>query len=530
MDRSTFQTGSGQPLPRGASSLTTKRIMQLFELWDDEDQIAERVAASQRLELARGDQNKYIRPMPAEPPDHFKDKPKFAPGVLKQALRELSYLYDEEPLRTLEDAAAEEWAERAVWRFGMGLSTALAHAHSLSRLTGNVLGLVVHKLHPDAALNYGDWLHTKDTELGEEPPEFPADSDGFEVIPITRNRFEVLHNRFDERLISACIVLLSRHKNGASYTERFAYWDNTMFAVISRESTSREHTVLSVEEHKRGAMPVVPLRFDEGSSTWHNPLGLWGGEDLFAKVQAISEIFTEYLWTAKLQRGQPWIQGDSKNLGLAPDHFIKLRNDANFGIAQNGANLAGMWEAIENALGSLAKDLGLPSKSLSISYDSAASGIAIALDREELRDDRRSQEKNVREWERKILSNCARQAEARGLGIFDVSNFSIEYREPPLRLTEDQKITRLKFEVENGLATREDLVRELHPHLTEDQIAARLEAVDKVKAENEAKMEAKMQKAAEKKKADDEAEAEKKKASEPRNPFDVPEPDDEPDA
>jgi len=477
--------------------LAKLQIKMLAKIWAAERD--DREHAANLIRMASGDQISMIRPMPSEPPDHFRSKPKFAPNFLGMALDQISFLYADDPDRTMIVESEQDWARQHVWRFGQGLSSALAHADPLIGLTGTALLMMTYKTGEEQPIDLRNWVLS-----GEGAPEIPTEKvggdDGIEAIVITRDRFAVLCNPFDPRIVEAVVVAMRTTVDTKQFSHgghheieitRWHYWDRHTFAVIEADGFGAGWNVVEwqgqeISEHNLGVIPFAVLRNSEvGLGFYPDALSVWGGIDLRDNVRSIVELFSEIMWTALLQRGQPWITGESDNLALGPDIFVEVAVGGAFGIASNAANLPGMVDILQRALDALGKTIGLPSSALKVDINPATSGIAIALSRAELDEDRKARENLARTWESRAHFVASRIWNAVKMTSLE-GKLTVRYKPFVIPLTYDQIQKRVEFEVGLGLMSPEDALAELRPTLTPEQITERLERAGAAQANTRA--------------------------------------------
>jgi hypothetical protein len=288
------------------------QITALQKQWDNNK--GARGKARQLFRMAEGSWADSIPRLPDEPESHAKKRPRFAPGILGLALRQLSYLYDEEPRRDMDDESEQEWATESLHQFGLGLSESMRAADSLARLHGASLLLLTYKPSPLAARD------VRAAALGETPAPDPRLPDGVEATPVPRFLWEVLANEMDARHIEAGIILIGK----AGEKPVHHYWDRHYFArLVDFQTVPITDDGAHFIEHNIGDHPLVLIRNDEVSPSTI-PAGL-GGDDLRDNLIAIGAQWREYGWTAKLQRGQPYAVGTVKKAVLSPESMIVLR-------------------------------------------------------------------------------------------------------------------------------------------------------------------------------------------------------------
>lgn len=447
-----------------------KQINALKKQWKSNRK--ERAEARQLHRMAEGDWADLIPAMPAEPEHHASKRPKFAPNILGQALRALDTLYSEEPHRSLDDEAAQEWADDKLWSFGIGLSVAMERADTLTTLLGTTILYPAYKTAPDGARTLRHAI------VNGESSVVGGDDDGIEVLCLPRYQFELLGNEMDPRHVEAAVICIgstSKDTNGVSAkVEIHHYWDRDCFALLHDfvpQPIGEDGSTIQL--HGLPDHPITTCRNDESKlSTYAEG---FGGEDLKKNVLAVGSMWREYSWTAKLQRGQPWVVGKNTNMVLAPDAFWQLEQGGLSGIHPGNANLDGMLDATNTMLDVWSRSIGLPSRTFAMREQvGAMSGVAMAIDRAEITDHRNRRQKLTRAWERSITRKAAwLYGAVRGVEI--PIRLDVTYRPLPTILTFDEKRQRLEFQADREWISPADALREMYPDISDHEIEERLE-------------------------------------------------------
>jgi hypothetical protein len=94
-------------------------------------------------------------------------------------------------------------------------------------------------------------------------------------------------------------------------------------------------------------------------------------------------------------------------------------------------------------------------------------------------------------WHNWMFDTNQLEPEARALGKFSESfDVSIQFADIKPLESEDERIARVKGLMDMGLLTRMDALKKLQPDLTDEQAAAKLQAIDEEKAGNVARAQA----------------------------------------
>jgi hypothetical protein len=234
--------------------------------------------------------------------------------------------------------------------------------------------------------------------------------------------------------------------------------------------------IVNLVPHGQGMLPVqsMPWVFDPAQKGyWVKP---WAGADLIDNLAAIYSQLTEYMWTAKLQRGQPVGRG-VESVPLGPDHMVLLNETqtSSFNIIPNNANLSGMLESVTASLSLLAKTLGLPSRTFRIEDTAAMSGIAIVLDRGELEDSRRGDEQTWRRNEAVAHQIVSRLMSVRGMASLS-PDVTTAYTPLAPVLTQEQLLATVQLERQEGTMGDKEMKQTLHRDLPDNVIDALLDA------------------------------------------------------
>jgi len=410
------------------------------------------------MEMAFKGYASKIPRMPAEPGS--KNKRTVAPDILGFLLKSFSYLYRTEPVRTpLSPVEADgEFLRDKVWGYDDGLTSALSLADALARISGTVL----------LAL---EWTPAPDGRLSSQT----TTSDGYRAEVITSDCFEVAGGS-DPRYPDAVI---------AKVGEGWVYWDQVYRVALSdkweplavvRDGEAPEIFV----EHQLGTLPFVVI---QNIARWPKTYApRMGGDDLYQTILNLGAHFREFGWTAMLQRGQPYMSGEKKEqVLLAPDAVVHVGAGGSFGIAPSQANLEGMATAVRHLLVNLATCLGLPSRTFKVDTSTATSGVAILLDHQELEADRQQRVTIFRGVEER----CAILAATSHNGLNGTridGRMRVGFRQPDPIITFDERLKRVTFLESRGMISPEDVLAEMYPAATPEEITARLERAAAAKA------------------------------------------------
>lgn len=443
-----------------------------------------------RLRVYRGDARWLVCKMPAESDRHFAGKPKLTPPLLPHALRQISFLYDIPPHRMSEDAAT--W-ERIFWAYGSSGFNGVEHfALPMAKLLGQVhcwYEVTKSPFEPRDVMRaaqgrilLGDVLAgiSARTWTSDKVVALPSNVDGTVAQALLL---------FDAIVVDLAVADPTGVHPAAhgSIVERWFYVDDTFVGVILHTRDSDDWTVMPAPDgnghlvpHGLGLLPVQsqPWTIDPNQDGyWVEP---WGGVDLLPNLGEVYTQLSEYMWTARLQRGQPVGRGIT-SAPLGPDHIVELGKEptSTFTILDNSANLTGMKESVTTALEILAKSLGLPSRTFRLDDTAAMSGIAIALDSGELEDQRRGDEQTWR-FNEAMAHYMAGKVWAVRAGDTLAQDVTVAFSPLSPILTQDQRQALVALERGPALRTmsRKEAKTILHPDLTERTVDTLLAAAD----------------------------------------------------
>jgi hypothetical protein len=450
---------------------TRVRVHQLIAVAESAADIKRRAECAERIRVHDGDAQHLVRRMPAEDATHFASKPKLTPPLLSHSLRQISFVYDIPPHRLSEDD--KEWQSK-FWSYGGGGFNAALHAAlPMAKLCGEVHAWYRAAKNP---LDPAGFLQDSESPLPEEPGVSTEiwTSDQVIVLP------HVVNQRHAQAVALYAADVPAAHlpqpaMGHVGAVEVWHYLDDTYYGQLWRDKQTKQWRVgtipnpdgsgtVNLAEHGLEMLPVQswPWKYDPSQrGYWAKP---WAGKDLLPNLSAIYGQLTEYMWTAKLQRGQPVGLGVSSP-PLGPDHIVML-DDANssFEIIANNANLDGMLESVTSSLSLLAKTLGLPSRTFRLQDTAALSGIAIVLDRGELEDQRRGDEQTWSRTETIAHRIVAHIMSVRGLGDLSTDVTTAFTPLAPI-LTQEQRQAMVTLERQQGTMSKREMKATLHPDL-----------------------------------------------------------------
>jgi hypothetical protein len=476
--------------------LAAGRIAAILSIANSEADRKRRSHIAELLKVWGGNARHLVKPMPSEDRKHFALKPKLAPPLLSHALRQISFLYDIPPHRLSQDQ--ERW-ESLLWSYGgSGLNGALHSALPLAKLCGQVHAWYRWTRSPNEPLDIERTIGRRaagaEPSTSDDDPGVIADlwtSDQVIALPLVtdqRHAKAIMLMASVQPFSSTELAQLLKKEVQPSPTAIVEYWhylDDVYYAQIAHVRDTDVWHVLPRPEgghlvpHGLPEMPVqsMPWRYNPSRREyWVDP---WGGDDLLPNLGEVYTQLSEYMWTARLQRGQPVGRG-IKGGALSPDTWIELGADPvnTFTIIPNQANLTGMKESVTTALELLAKTLGLPSRTFRLDDVAAMSGLAIALDAGELEDQRRGDEQTWRRNENAAHGKAGMVIEARSREEL-TNDVSTTFSPLTPILTQEQRQTVVLLERQQQTMSKREMKVTLHPDLDEQTIDKLLEEAEK---------------------------------------------------
>lgn len=433
------------------------RVRALQKLWSDS--YSRRMIAREKIEFASGDQIRRVPGMPYETQAHTMSRAKFSPNVADLIISSLSYLYNKRPKR--KSQTDEAWSEM-VWDFGPGLDLSLDSADYYTRLTG-ITGL-------------------------KPRPVTRGGRDGFIVEIVTSDRFVVLPDPMDPTQHLAVLIWVGESGYGIHRRQVFEFWDRERAARFETTSSADTFKIPVEDEFKEHNYGVTPFSVQRNSLPvcGYYSDGL-GGLDFLQNCSSLTRLGSQYFWTAMLQRGQPVVKSQNKDIeiGLSPEVIVRLDASENedFFIRQGGANLPGQNQAWITSLDVFGQTCGLPKGSFQITQSQLESGTSIQTKRFVMLEDRRKRERTAAWSEHELFGVMSSMSEGEyGVGLDP--NVETTFAPGDSIHTSDEELSRLEFEWANELVDAVETIMTLHPELTEAEAEvraqkARLEATER---------------------------------------------------
>jgi hypothetical protein len=469
-------------------------IAKLEKTWTSAEDELRRQKAALRVLVRSGGAiaAELVKPFPYEGAAEFASRGKFVVNILGLIVKVLNFLYDVPPGRVLKNEQERADWERILWKFSYGLDATNAAALGYAKLLGSCIAYPCY-------LPYSEYQPDDPTGDGSE--------DGVVYNLTTPDRACVVTSPYDPSVAWAVAIQLGKIENilpdgGVQRGTLFNVWTRShsghMLALenggwINLPTKGVDKRVLELHEHGLKIFPVLALRREiDPARTDFWGAGI-GGDDLMESLSALYTAWSAYVWCSELQRGQPYSSGGKVTGALSPVVVVETEPGSTFGIVPNGANLAGQKECLLACLEALGKTLGLPSRTFRLDDTSAQSGLAIALDRGELEDERRSDEKT---WEvhEKLMHKLAAEIYKAGRQLLNLSPvqlsalLAMEYKAHVVPLTSADVREGVRLQRSEGSMSRLEMKMQLQPNLDLSQAEKLLVLADAEAAAGRAKL------------------------------------------
>ena len=254
-----------------------------------------------------------------------------------------------------------------------------------------------------------------------------------------------------------------------------------------------------------GCMPVVNFAIEQDNSFWAE-----GGEDLIDAGIVVNSMLSQINHIGVVQGyGQFFMSGKNlpRNITTGPNKAIILEYEEgepepSLGFATANPPLADLMKNAESlvALALTTNDLSTSGVKTELSSASAASGIALMIDRAESQESVKDQRQLFVDGERQIWSIIQKwmqyyaeenklDPQLQELLLPEDVDLAIEFVEPEILVTEAEKLANLKLRKELGISTMLELIQLDQPALDDAQAQAKL---DEIMAEKQLRMDTMM--------------------------------------
>jgi hypothetical protein len=392
--------------------------------------------------------------MANESDDHQKRRPRWASAIMTSALDMLSYLYAQAPVRV---ASNEPQWQRALWgfRYPQNLNSLMRGIDRSARRDGTVLGIAAPG--------------------NDEDPG--ADANGVDLQLRTRDLFEVLEHPKDPRVVGAALAWWGATESASSTSstddELFRYVDGTVEGWATDAGA-----LFDTSTHGAGLCPAATYRncYPDGLQAGLEPPLMGppvGGQDIIEVLRTANKYVEQLIWAGILSRGTIVVANKDQcvDLGIAPDNIIGVGEVGGAWSLSSGADLRGMIDVLQTQLILFSISMGLPQNSFVVVQTNSPQSAAVILAQDlSLTRDRTMRESVARVWEIDT-SRIAAAVNNTIPGAVKLSPIKgIAYTTSPQALTHAEKLAEARLKQEFALADRTRLLRELQPHLTDDEI------------------------------------------------------------
>ncbi|MHC4647055.1 MAG: hypothetical protein ACYTBJ_16290 [Planctomycetota bacterium] len=354
--------------------------------------------------------------MANESDDHQKRRPRWASAIMTSALDMLSYLYAQAPVRV---ATNDKQWQRALWgfRYPQNLNSLMRGIDRSARRDGTVLGIAAPG--------------------NDEDPG--ADANGVDLQLRTRDLFEVLEHPKDPRVVGAALAWWGATESTSSTSstddELFRYVDGTVEGWATDAGA-----MFDTSTHDAGLCPAATYRncYPDGLQAGLEPPLMGppvGGQDIVEVLRTANKYVEQLIWAGILSRGQIVVSNKDQcvDLGIAPSNVMGVGEVGGAWSLNTGADLRGMIDVLQT-------QLILFSISMGRVWEIDTSRIAAAVNN--------------------TIPGAVKLSPIKG----------IAYTTSPQALTHSEKLAEARLKQEFALADRTRLLRELQPHLTDDEI------------------------------------------------------------
>lgn len=471
----------------GFREVAEERLVGLAAFW--ESNAPERAFAEETAKWLEEDQAKWLQANDAETAEHWAKKPKIAVDFSSHILNAVATTYVSPAHRAVAVEGADEivqdqldevntWLGAKLWDFGLyGLDDTLQDVDRWTMWHGTIA----------CEPRY------------QRDEQDPDDEGGVETLYYRRHEFEVLPKADDPRMAQAVIFPVRtetvRRADGAEVQQTvFHYWDDQVFAkVIQTETSKGGWQILDMDGddprvtdgvlvHGLGYVPIEFMRSRRVQREFYSP-----GADvkLFGQAQVINKMWTEFAHLLRVHHGYPVVKGKLKGGALAPDAFINVDTDGDFDVKSPGGNPQAVEQGIQRLMDNLGVTFGLAPGALSMDPAVAKSGVAITVEKSETERLRKERIPTWVKFERRLFKTS--------LDIFRVfsgllpkdmpfdgvdATLAIVHQDPPTTISKQEVRDNLAYEREHELISKRQMLSELRPELTVDQVRLRLEEAD----------------------------------------------------
>ena len=199
-----------------------------------------------------------------------------------------------------------------------------------------------------------------------------------------------------------------------------------------------------------------------------------GASDLVDGMRSINILLTELALHGRYGLGQPVFTGldTEQRITMGQDKALVLPEGANFSYATPSSNINGMIESTKYMVDSIAQANNVR---INWANNQPESGLSKKMGQLDLMDALRSDVEQIfRPFEKDQFRVVRRICEVSG-GINILEQFSIDFAEREIPMSQDEEIQYYSWAFQNNLETRESYLRKKNPDLQEEEIEKMLE-------------------------------------------------------
>ena len=202
-----------------------------------------------------------------------------------------------------------------------------------------------------------------------------------------------------------------------------------------------------------------------------------GASDLVNGMRSVNIMLTELALHGRFQLGQPVFTGldTEQRISMGQDKALVLPEGANFNYATPNANVQAMIESTKYMVDSIAQ-----ANNVKINWTNSQqeSGLSKKMGQLDLMDSLRSDiEQIYRPFEKEQFKIAQRICEVSG-GINLGDQFSIDFAEREVPMSQDEEIKYYDWAFQNNIETRQSYLRKKNPDLQEEEIQGIVEQID----------------------------------------------------
>ena len=202
-----------------------------------------------------------------------------------------------------------------------------------------------------------------------------------------------------------------------------------------------------------------------------------GASDLVNGMRSVNIMLTELALHGRFQLGQPVFTGldTEQRISMGQDKALVLPEGANFNYATPNANVQAMIESTKYMVDSIAQANNVK---INWTNNQAESGLSKKMSQLDLMDSLRSDiEQIYRPFEKEQFKIAQRICEVSG-GINLGDQFSIDFAEREVPMSQDEEIKYYDWAFQNNIETRQSYLRKKNPDLQEEEIQGIVEQID----------------------------------------------------